>query len=175
MKTPITFATCLVLFLSASAAAEVYRHVDARGNVTYSDEPMRDAEVIQVKPVTTITLPKPQDVQEPERLLKEVERQGAIYNSLGFVSPENQQAFHSASGNITFQVRSSPELRQGHRFEVTLDGQPVGQSSTGSVTVNNVYRGTHQAGVNIVDQDGIQVKSGPSISFTVHRPSQLKR
>lgn len=173
MKALFTVATGLLLLASASAHAEVYRHVDAQGNVTFSDEPMQGSETIRVKPVTTITLPKPEAVMETDRLLQEVEREGAAYESVSLAHPENDQAFYSGNGTVTFEVRSTPALRQGHRYEVTLDGQPVGQSSSGAITVNNIDRGSHNAGVHIVDQDGIQVKSGQPVSFTLHRPSRL--
>ncbi|MFO8141134.1 MAG: DUF4124 domain-containing protein [Marinobacter sp.] len=173
MKALFTVATGLLLLASAAAHAEVYRHVDAQGNVTFSDEPMQGSETIRVKPVTTITLPKPEAVMETDRLLEEVEREGAAYDSVALAHPENDQAFYSGNGTVTFEVRSTPALRRGHRYEVTLDGQPVGQSSSGSITVNNIDRGSHNAGVHIVDQDGIQVKSGQPVSFTIHRPSRL--
>lgn len=161
-----------VLFLlSAQAFGEVYRHVDAQGNVTFSDEPIEGGETVEVKPVTTVTLPKPQTVRETDKLREEVKREGAIYESVSFVKPQNEQAFHSGSGDIRFEVTSAPGLQAGHKYEVTLDGQPVAQSSSGSVVVNNVDRGTHQAGVHIVDENGVQVKTGAPISFTVHRPS----
>ncbi|MBE0485628.1 DUF4124 domain-containing protein [Marinobacter sp.] len=173
MKAPLTLATGLLLLVSAAAHAEVYRHVDAQGNVTFSDEPMQGGEEIQVKPVTTVTLPKPEAVMQTDRLLEEVEREGAAYESVALVYPENDQAFHSGNGDVTFQVRSTPGLRRGHRYEVTLDGQPVGQSTSSSITVNNIDRGTHSAGVHIVDNEGIQVKSGQPVTFTLHRPSRL--
>ncbi|GGC83507.1 DUF4124 domain-containing protein [Marinobacter halophilus] len=173
MKASFTLATGLLLLASATAYAEVYRHVDAQGNVTFTDEPMQGGETIQVKPVTTITLPKPEAVMQTDRLLKEVEREGAAYESVTLAHPEDGQAFHSGNGDVTFEVRSTPSLRRGHRYEVTLDGQPVGQSSSGSITVNNIDRGTHNVGVHIVDSDGIQVKSGQPVSFTIHRPSRL--
>jgi hypothetical protein len=174
MKTPLALVTGFCLLAAAGAHAEVYRHVDAQGNVTFSDEPMEGGETVKVKPVTTITLPKPELVREPEQLREEVEREGASYENVSFVQPENDQAFHSGNGNVTFEVRSTPGLKQGHKYEITLDGQPVGQSSSGSVTVNNIDRGTHEAGVYIVDDQGVQVKAGPSITFTVHRPSVLR-
>lgn len=161
----------LLFALAVPASAEVYRNVDAYGNVTFSDEPSEGAEAVEVKPVTTITLPKPEVVQETKKLREEVQREGAAYESVSFVYPDNDQAFYSGSGDIQFEVRSTPGLRPGHKYEVTLDGQPVGQSTSGSVTVSNVYRGTHQARVHIVDENGVQVKTGTSISFTVHRPS----
>ena len=162
---------CLAVALAFPVSAEVYRNVDAYGNVTFSDEPTEGAEAVEVKPVTTITLPKPQAVQQTDKLREEVKREGAVYESVSFQYPENNQAFYSGSGDIQFQVTSTPGLQAGHKYEVTLDGQPVGQSSSGSITVNNVFRGTHEARVHIVDEQGLQVKTGPAISFTVHRPS----
>lgn len=164
------FAAALIL-LTGPAGAEVYRNVDAYGNVTFSDEPSDGAEAVEVKPVTTVTLPKPQTVRETDKLREEVKREGSVYESVSFAYPENNQAFHSGSGDIQFEVRSTPGLQDGHKYEVTLDGQPVGQTTSGSVTVNNVFRGTHDARVHIVDENGVQVKTGPAISFTVHRPS----
>ena len=161
----------LILLAAGPAAAEVYRNVDAHGNVTFSDEPSEGSETVKVKPVTTITLPKPQNVQETSKLREEVKREGSVYESVSFTYPENDQAFHSGSGDVRFEMRSTPGLEPDHRYEVTLDGQPVGQSTSGSVTVSNVFRGTHEAGIHIVDENGIQIKTGSPVRFTVHRPS----
>jgi hypothetical protein len=120
-----------------------------------------------------VTLPKPEAVREPEKLRQKVETEGAMYSSLRFIAPENEQAFHSGNGDVSFQVTSAQGLRNGHKYEVTLDGQPVGQSTSGTVSVRNIDRGTHQAGVNIIDTSGVTIKSGESISFTIHRPSVL--
>jgi hypothetical protein len=163
--------TAALVILSSPATAEIYRNVDAYGNVTFSDEPSDGAETIQIKPVTTITLPKPQVVQETSKLREEVEREGSAYQAISFTYPENNQAFHSGNGDIQFEVQSTPGLKRGHKYEVTLDGQPVGQTASGSVMVNNVFRGTHKAQVHIIDSNGVQVKTGPAIHFTVHRPS----
>src|SRR5690554_91948 len=110
MKAPIVLAAGLLMLASNTVYSEVYRHVDAYGNVTYSDEPMEGGEEVQVKPVTTITLPKPEVVQEPEQLRERVEREGAAYQSVSFQYPANEQAFHSGNGNVTFEVQSTPPL-----------------------------------------------------------------
>ncbi|MDX1817293.1 MAG: DUF4124 domain-containing protein [Marinobacter sp.] len=166
-------AAMLLVTLTTPALGEVYRHVDAQGNVTFSDEPMDGGEAIKVKPVTTVTLPKPQTVEETDKLREEVKREGALYDSVSITSPQDGQAFNSGSGDVRFEVTSNPELQSGHKYEVTLDGQPVGQSTSSSIVVNNVYRGTHEARVYIIDDKGVQVKAGSPISFTVHRPSVL--
>ncbi|WP_309045819.1 DUF4124 domain-containing protein [Marinobacter sediminicola] len=171
MKSTLGITAGLMLLISGQVTAEVYRNVDAQGNVTFSDEPSKGAEKVKVKPVTTITLPKPQNVQETDKLREEVKREGSIYESVSFTYPENDQAFHSGNGDVQFEMSSSPGLASGHKYEVTLDGQPVGQSASGSVTVRNVFRGTHEAGIHIVDRNGVQIKTGSPIRFTIHRPS----
>lgn len=169
------FVTGLTLLLSATAAAEIYRQVDAQGNVTYTDDPsdQSPAEAVKIKPVTTITLPKPAAVREPEQLRQKVEKEGSTYQNVRFTAPENNQAFHSGNGDVSFRVTSSPDLARNHKYEVSLDGQPVGQSTSGTIPVRNIDRGTHQARVSIVDEQGITIKTGETITFTVHRPSVL--
>ncbi|WP_323751824.1 DUF4124 domain-containing protein [Marinobacter sp.] len=171
MKTLVTLASGMLLLASSASWAEVYRHVDAQGNVTFSDEPIKGAETVKVKPVTTITLPKPEVVRETDKLRDEVDREGASYDTLAFAYPQNDQAFHSGNGTVTFEIQSTPALKPDHKYEITLDGQPVGQSTSGSVTVQNINRGTHSAVAHIVDRNGVQVKTGQTIRFTVHRPS----
>ncbi|MDY6816486.1 MAG: DUF4124 domain-containing protein [Pseudomonadota bacterium] len=171
MNTKYGWVAGFLVLLSAPALGEVYRHVDAQGNVTFSDEPIEGGETVDVKPVTTVTLPKPQTVRETDKLREEVKREGSVYESVSFVQPQNEQAFYSGSGDVRFEVTSTPGLQAGHKYEVTLDGQPVAQTSSGSVVVNNVFRGTHEARVHIVDENGVQVKTGSPITFTVHRPS----
>ncbi|MDX1458105.1 MAG: DUF4124 domain-containing protein [Marinobacter sp.] len=163
----------LLVFSAAPATAEIYRQVDAQGNVTYSDEPSSGAETVEVPPVTTITLPKLEDVTTPSGEARPVEAEPDAYTQIRFASPANNDAFHSGSGDVEFRVSSTPALKQGHKFEVTLDGQPVGQSSSGSIMVRNIFRGTHTARVHIIDASGVRIETGDSITFTVHRPSAL--
>ncbi|WP_018403709.1 DUF4124 domain-containing protein [Marinobacter gelidimuriae] len=172
MKPAIILAAATLLLINGAAQAEVYRQVDAQGNVTFSDQPSSGAEAIQVRPVTTITLPKMQDLEQLEQPQQE-QPPSPLYELVRFVYPRNNEAFNSGNGDVEFSVISSPQLRDGHKYEVTLDSQPVGQSTSGTILVQQIDRGTHQAGVNIVNRSGIQVGSGTGITFTIHRPSRL--
>ncbi|MEX0604350.1 MAG: DUF4124 domain-containing protein [Marinobacter sp.] len=174
---PLLIALFTLFTLSAfPATAEVYKHVDKNGNVTFSDEPQSGSEEVKVRPVTTITLPKMRDIEAQQQRAKQTEQDNPEpYDRVAFTTPENNAAFWSGGGDVEFQVSSSPGLRQGHRFEVDLDGQPVGQNPGGTFTVRNMDRGTHNASVFVVDAQGQRVQSGNSITFTVHRPSVINR
>jgi len=172
MKPAIVIATATLLLINGAAQAEVYRQVDAEGNVTFSDQPFSGADAIQVKPVTTITMPKMQDMEQREPPPQQ-QPPSLLYERVRIVYPRNNEAFHSGNGDVQFNVVSSPQLRDGHKYEVTLNGQPVGQSTSGTILVQQVDRGTHQAGVSIVNHLGAQIGSGTGITFTIHRPSRL--
>lgn len=175
MTRRLSLITAITLLVSIPVSAEVYRQVDAQGNVTYTDEPsdQAPAEEVKIRPVTTVTLPKPEAVREPEQLREKVQKEGAAYASVRLVAPEDEQAFYSGSGDVSFQISSSPGLKRDHKYEITLDGQPVGQSESGTIMVRNIDRGSHQAGVGIVDRSGVTIKTGETIRFTIHRPSVL--
>lgn len=165
----------LTLCLSplAATAAAVYKTVDSEGNVTYTDDASSNGEKVDVKPVPTITLPKKEQVQEVIKKNKSgnKKQQSQTYDSVTFDAPANESAFWSGGGAVGFTVSSSPALRKGHQYEVTLDDQPIGQNKSGQFTVDLVDRGTHEASVNIIGPNGKIIQSGNSISFTVHRPS----
>ncbi|PVY70327.1 uncharacterized protein DUF4124 [Tamilnaduibacter salinus] len=171
----LLITTALLAGFSSSLDAEVYKHTDEQGNVTYSDESIDGAETVDVKPVTTVTLPKMEQVEQAtsdSQRGSQPEPQ-ATYDSARFTAPENESAFHSGSGDVVFSVTSTPGLQPGHRFEVALDGQPIGQNRAGQFSVTNVNRGTHNASVNIIGPNGEIIHTGENISFTIHRPSVL--
>lgn len=165
----------LLALVATGAQAQVYKSVDEHGNVTYTDEASSGGEPVDVKPVTTVTLPKAEQVKAFEERQKKEEgskqKASARYSRVAFNSPENDSAFHSGSGDMTFAVSSQPALRPGDLFEVSLDGQPIGQNASGQFPISNVFRGTHNASVRIVDKDGSIVQEGQTITFTIHRPS----
>ena len=92
--------------IALPAQAEVYRQVDANGNVTFTDEPGDNAERVEVKPVTTITMPKPDTVREQLSEDDETIGDQQAYESVSFTSPSDEEAFHSGSGNVEFRVTS---------------------------------------------------------------------
>ncbi len=175
MKAISVSVAILLMVASVTVRAEVYRQTDSQGNVTFTDTPGKGAEAVKIGPVTTIKMPKLRDIKAPSAPEPQPasDSTGTPYSKIRFTSPQDQQAFYSGNGNIELQVTSTPPLQDGDRFEVMLDGQPVGQGQGGTFAVRNVFRGTHKAQVNVVDQKGRPVATGESITFTVHRPSVL--
>ena len=55
----------LLCWVATSAGAAVYRSVDAQGNVTFSDQPARGAEKVELPPVPTYPAPAYQSPRAP--------------------------------------------------------------------------------------------------------------
>lgn len=46
------------LFLSSTSQAEIYKHIDAQGRVTYSNVPIKGATKLNLEPLTTVPGPR---------------------------------------------------------------------------------------------------------------------
>ena len=51
--------------ISASGLADIYKSVDEEGNVTYSDEPVKEEEPLTLPPLNVIPPPPPQAIESP--------------------------------------------------------------------------------------------------------------
>lgn len=149
---------------------EVYKQVDDKGNVTYSDKPAGQEEAFTPPPITTIQMPKPQPDQG--RNQDKQPPAAAAYKRVYFIYPEAGSAFESGNGDVTFQFAAEPDLKSGHQFELKIDGAQVTRTRDTSYLQANLDRGTHQATLSILTYKGEPLIS-TQLSFTLHRHSVL--
>jgi len=170
-RTALLMALCLGTPL---AMAEIYKHVDKDGNVSFSDSRQSDdSEVVEVKPAQGINLPRPQQrPQQQTRTEEEAEPRDA-YNSVRITKPEHDTAFWRNSGNITIEVSSDPSLRNGHQYQLELGGEIKDTTTSNAFGITNIDRGTHEAVVHIINRSGERIASSELTRFTVHRASVL--
>jgi len=175
MNTPGRWSFGFILVLTSTlSAAEIYRWVDDQGNVEFSDEPRKGAEKVEVGPTATITLPKPADLPAANTEADAGLEPSANYDQLSINFPANNSAFNSGNGDVTVTMTVLPELRPNHSLRLTMDGTDSITTKANFHTFPNVDRGTHQLQLDIVDNTSV-IMSGPSVTFTIHRPSVLNR
>ena len=162
------------ILASSLCSAEIYKYVDKDGNVVFTDKPGKGREQMHLAPLPTISLPKgnasAQKTAPPPKT-----KPGETYSKLLFTSPADNSAFWSGSGNFVISVEAKPPLRNGDKFKLALDGKVLGTNSSGAFPVKHINRGTHRASLSVVNAKGQIIQSGPSITFTVHRPSVIRR
>lgn len=175
MKKTILFS---LLLLPALSTAAIYQWTDESGRIVYGDNPPSgvDATLVDVKPAQTFSLPASEGStasnseaqDEPEAA---AEAEPVTYESVTILSPENDEPVRSNSGFLTVQARSTPALAadQGDQFELLMDGRLIITTTSPTMSVQNVDRGTHQLQVRIIDKDGKPKKASETISFHLLR------
>ncbi|MDH3343592.1 MAG: DUF4124 domain-containing protein, partial [Gammaproteobacteria bacterium] len=99
------FISLILLLVSLSIQAEIYRGVDEEGEVFYSDKELPNSELIPTPTPNAISMPKP----EPKKPAAEV-KQANQYKSFRIVSPANDATFKDNAGNLTVSLSIEPDL-----------------------------------------------------------------
>jgi Domain of unknown function (DUF4124) len=164
--------TLTSLVCSLALAATVYKWVDEKGVVHYSDQPHPNAQKVNVQAAQTYKetpLAAPGAAPAPPATA-----QPAPYQGCAIAQPADDQTFTNVEA-LTVVVRTDPALRPGDRVFLTLDGQPLnGGAATGSqFTLSPVDRGTHTLQAVVRDSDGGLMCQTPGVTYNVHQPSVL--
>jgi len=160
----ILLALCL-LAATVAMAQEAYRWVDEDDVVHYSDRPREGAEQIllpapNVTPTRRVARPgaASQD-DEP------AETPAARYESIQIVSPVAEETLWNIEGVLNVSVALAPALQPGHQVRAYHNGQMQPVSGT-SFQIQEVWRGSHNLQVEVVDETGkLMIRSQPSRFF----------
>jgi hypothetical protein len=162
----------ILLFASlgtSATGAPAWTWVDANGQVHFSDRPVpgaRQVELVGAQGFGSagvargVTAPSaPGDPAAP-------------YQAIDIVSPAEQETLWNIGTTLNVQVRFSPSLQPGHRYDVVYDGQRRNINTTSPrVVVPDVFRGTHTVQVVVIDGSGAELMRSPSRTFFVQQTS----
>ena len=162
----------LVLF-ACQANAEIYKSINADGEVVYTDTPTQGAEKLTMPALPTYTPPPAPassftPVQAPEN--------ADFYKTFVIVSPANEETIRNNLGilNIEAQLTPALQVRQKHRVQFFLNGEPYGTPiGKTSLTISNLDRGDYTLSATVVDADGEALISTGDIVLYMKRHSIL--
>lgn len=169
----IVFCGCLVPTL---ASAAIYKWVDSNGHVVFSDQPHPGAQKVELPPISTFSdqgaAQKPATATTSSKAKK---RPAAIYHNFVIVKPTAGETFWNNVGTLDVQLGlTPPELREGDKILINLDGKPQGKGiTTPRFTLHNLDRGTHVLSASVVDGAGRTLITAPSVTFYLHKASAL--
>lgn len=156
---------CLLTLLAAGA--EVYRVIDADGNVIYTDTPEagKPKEEVELPPINL------QPAVTPSARAKEPPKE-AIHYEARIVEPSNDSTIPPGQLDVAVRVELKPVLQPGHRLELTLDGEPQGKASVSTTfRLSELNRGSHQIVARVKDADDLTISSSPAVVIHVKRHS----
>lgn len=176
MKQALALICCIAL--SGIASAQIYRHVDENGNVTFSDRPPADAQNAErVEIQTPNTAPPPTSNAYPAPVPTPEEEAAAAGNyTLAITSPENETIIPRGPGNVSVSASVSPPLSGNHKLQLLLNGTPREEPQTATTwALTNVFRGEQNISVAVVDENGNRISESSSVKIFVFRPSTNDR
>lgn len=160
----------LVLLISVSVNAEIYKGHDAEGNVTFSDKETPNSEIIPMPSPNTIQMPEATE-QVPEK--KTVE---TSYVSFRLVQPTTNLTLRENTGNVAVSLELTPDLdtKAGHSIVIYLDGRPVIKGTTAlTAQLPNVSRGSHGVKAQVKDKNNKTLMTSNKVIFHMKRLSEL--
>ena len=161
-------AFLFVLVIAFTAQADIYRWVDKNGNQHFSDKAGKGAK-IKLLPSQRYTPPKSpkHSLATPRPALEKLQ---SPYRAFTIVSPKKNETLRNNQGLVDINVDLRPELLNGDRLIVVLDGVAVGVPHTAmSFSLFNVDRGSHTLSLRVVNKAGKTVEETDTVSFHLHR------
>ncbi len=159
------------MFLLAYCAvsyAELYKWVDQKGKIHYSDRPLNQkAEKYSPPPLQTI----PALPTETIKPLKKSSKDSSKYELIQITTPKQDQILTHDQTDIAVNVRLKPGLDIGksHKLAIYLDGSLYAEGSKFSYSISNTDRGTHNIYAAVLDDTNkVLIKTEP-VSFHVKR------
>lgn len=169
-----------MLFGFGAAAADIYHWVDDNGREVYSDQPVENAEQIELHQSMTYT---------PVQILEDVasstdenqqnkdEADPAASYQLSIVSPEDDAGIRINNGNVMVNLQVLPVLvaERGDLIQLYLDGFPAGMPMPQlSFMLENLDRGTHKLSAAVVNAAGEVLTQSETTTFHLQRSSLLQ-
>lgn len=168
MKALIHIALGFSVVLGANVSmAAVYKSVDAKGNVVYSDAPSKNAKEISLPPISIVPSLSPVDVARANTAPDNVTQPRVTQYQLSFVSPLPDQVVRKPD-SVNVNVNSVPPLSNGDVMSILLDGVVIANGNSATVSTENLDRGTHSLVVRVMNANG-QVVSQSSTSLNIQQ------
>jgi hypothetical protein len=160
--------------------AELYKSVDEKGNVTYTDKGSTKSKPVQPPGLTSYAPPTrhTQPGAAPEGGAPALAAKVATsYSRLAIARPASGTALRDAAGAIPVAVEVTPavDTAAGHKLVILLDGKPAAQPQSLEFQLENVERGEHRITARVVDGKGKVLKESTPVVVQLHRPTVARK
>jgi len=180
----VVFRTAMLLSLISmeTALADIYKVVDAEGNITYTDQaPADGSPPMDLPPLSIVDTDYVPEA--PAEGTGESEAEGdeegpptpremrQMFKDFHITSPMPEETFWGTENAVVVSWGSKSALLPDMRVLVFVDGQPQPETS-GGVSALTLDRGEHSVYAVLLDQRGRRVATAPTVTFYVKQNSE---
>ena len=140
----------LLVMSSMVVADPLYKWVDDKGNVHYSDKPQPGAKKIVLPPATTFKAPavvQPNPVPQQDLGNGPRDAGPAAYTAIAISSPADQDTLWNTA-TVTVSVATTPAWQSGDDVTISVDGSSQTVKGT-SATFTGLDKGQHTASASV--------------------------
>lgn len=160
-----------VLACAGVQAQDIYKTVDENGNVVYTDQkPSEDAVPMTLPELTVVD---PVELGDPGATTGQSATNAAAAPqfNLAITAPAEEQTIVNTGYLLDVAVSVDRQLPSGARFRYLVDGEERLVSASQNVTLEQVWRGTHQLSVELVGQSGEPLGRAGPVTFYMRQHS----
>jgi hypothetical protein len=167
----------LTLASLAQGQTRIYKVVDAKGNITFTDKPpMSSQENASSVELNQINISAPPPERARNNAVGTSNSEAGVDYDITITSPPDSTTIPMGPGNFSLSASVSPALENGDKLQLLLNGEPYGKTQiTSNWGLTNVLRGAHDLSVQAVSTSGKVLSQSRPVRVYVLRPSKLYR
>lgn len=159
-KLNILLSCCVFgLFIQGSVVAKtnVYKQINADGQVEYSDKPGEQSTQVvmpQIQ-VNSPAMPQASELKAPDTITPEQAKNKQEQMRIRISSPIEQQMFISAIREVPVTILVEPKLSTTQKVKLLVDNKPYGEpQNTDTFVIKEIERGAHELKAMVLDEQG---------------------
>lgn len=156
---------CLIATTTvAQTQREIWMWTDSNGVTHYTDRPVKGAKKLSFS-VSEPEAPPPPPPGASVAPTEQAAPEAVKYRSLEIWQPENGESFFEADSVVNVRMRVDPDLAEGDRLLLYLDGKLVeGPEGSLEYALEGIDRGAHSVTAVILDPRGNEkIRSEPRV------------
>jgi hypothetical protein len=181
----IRFLILLAFSLSMTSghlAAQVYKIVDEKGNVTYTDTPPKDgSRPIELRPISVIEAPTYEKKPGPDENSTEGEDTKKMslaylrknYKDFAIVAPQQEESIRNPQRAVSVAWNTGYRLQKGMQVTVFLDGRQQATTREQIIPLTGLDRGEHTITAELKDAENRKIATAEPIRFFIRQPTLL--
>lgn len=171
---PLLWSLLLMAAPISGAVADVYKTVDKDGNVVYTDQPPEPgARPMELPGLSVVEFYRPPsaaagaeaDAEGEQEEVTDIRELRKGYRDFRITSPQPEEHITGTENRLTISWDSRYALQPGMTVQLFLDGEPLPPTRSGTVVVEEVYRGEHIVSGKIVDSRNRTVADASPVVF----------
>lgn len=181
LMTHKTFLLILIAFslaiMTSPVIAQVYKTVDADGNVTYTDkQPPDGSKPIKLAPISVIEAPIYEKAPDPAKAGGEGEEiplrdLRKIYRDFAIISPQSEESVWRPDGPVSVAWSVGNPLQQGMQVSIYLDGAKQATTTEQVIPITGLDRGEHTLAAELRDAKNRKIATAAPVTFFIRQPN----